>query len=245
MTKQTPRRRRSRVQKTKTPLYLGLALATIVIGVIVFAIVLNDDDSVGETVAGNTNIPAFDSTIAVGQTEEGFWYKGAEDAPIEVIEYADYECPACRSFGETLRTTNFDEKYVKTGLVKFIYHEFPLSSIHPAAYTSAEVARCAGDQDLYWPVHNALFATQTQWDGGNDSALSIMVDAAAQVGADAEELRACVEAGTHADAVRAAESAASARGVSSTPTFYVNGQQVASVGLLDVVESLAQQETTE
>ncbi|NTW02556.1 MAG: thioredoxin domain-containing protein, partial [Oscillochloris sp.] len=85
-------------------------------------------------------------TAQIGRTAEGYYYKGSPDAPIKVVEYADYQCPGCGEFDRTLAPL-IDRDYVATGKVQFIYHELPLTSIHPNAQAAAEAARCAGDQD--------------------------------------------------------------------------------------------------
>ncbi|MBA3468546.1 MAG: DsbA family protein [Herpetosiphonaceae bacterium] len=207
-------------KKSRLPLYLGIGMIGI-IGLIV--VLVNTLNPTAETAV---NLPPREPlTAAVGQTAEGYWYKGDPNAPVKIVEYADFECPACAKLEQELLQTNFDQLYVETGKVQFIYRELPLTSIHSSAQLTAEVARCAGDQNLFWPVHDALFDTQKQWER-KPNAREIILTAAAKAGASRTQLDSCLAAGTHTAAVNASTNEAMTRGVQSTPTVYVNDQEV-------------------
>ncbi len=203
-------------KRSLLPLYLGLTLVGIV-GLIV--ILVNTLNPTPET-AVNVE-PRAPLTAPAGQTAEGYWYKGDPNAPVKVVEYADFECPACGSMEAELVEANFDALYVETGKVQFIYRDMPLTSIHASAQLTAEVARCAGDQSRFWPVHDAIFATQKQWERKPD-AREIILKAAEKAGANRSQLESCLADGTHTAAVNASASDAASRGVNSTPTVYVN-----------------------
>lgn len=214
----TQRRRGRTVQKRSSmlPLYLGIGLIAI-IGVIIF-MVTRTSDSGGDVDIGTART----INAPVGQTAQGFWYMGSPDAPVKVVEYADYQCPGCAAMEQSIHNSDFVQKYVESGQVQFIYHEFPLINIHESAQLSAEIARCGGDQGKFWPVHDALFATQDQW-AGKGNARAVLLSAASKAGADRGQIEACLAAGTHTKAVETAGQNANQAGVSSTPTVYVNG----------------------
>lgn len=89
-------------------------------------------------------------------------FLGDANAPVVMIEFSDYECPFCgRFFSQTLPQVK--SEYVDTGKVKFVYKDFPLTSIHFNAQAAAEAARCVRDQlgdDGYWNMHDAVFESQ-------------------------------------------------------------------------------------
>ena len=89
------------------------------------------------------------AAVTEGQTAEGDWFRGDPNAPVTLIEFSDYQCPFCsRHVSQT--GPLIEDQYVKTGLVKHVFKDFPLSSIHPQAEKAAEAAHCAGAQKQYW-----------------------------------------------------------------------------------------------
>jgi protein-disulfide isomerase len=239
---QSRSRGRAVPKRSLLPLYLGLALVGIV-GLIVILV-----NTLNPAKEATVNVPPREPlTAAVGKTDDGFWYKGDPKAPVKIVEYADYECPACATLEQELLQADFDKLYVETGKVQFIYHELPLTSIHPSAQLTAEVARCAGDQSQFWPVHNALFDTRPQWEG-QANARELILNAVEKAGASRSQIESCLEAGTHTAAVNASAKAAVDRGVNSTPTVYVNDKQVNFVTdfaptLIKIIDGIVASET--
>jgi protein-disulfide isomerase len=82
--------------------------------------------------------------------------KGDKDAPAALMEFSDYECPYCQRFATGVGAT-LNEQFVETGEMLFVYRDFPLESIHPSARKAANAARCAGEQDNYFGMHDAIF----------------------------------------------------------------------------------------
>jgi protein-disulfide isomerase len=170
----------------------------------------------------------------VGKTAEGFYYKGNPDAPVKVIKYSDFECPACRSYTRTLAKI-VNEDYIASGKIQFIYHEFPLQ-IHPNAVVAGEAARCAGDQDRFWQMHDVLFDRQPDW-AGVASPLNLFTGYAREIGINSGQFESCMTQGTHTAEVTAAGQAALAANIPATPTFMVNGQQVDTASLIPAIDS--------
>jgi predicted DsbA family dithiol-disulfide isomerase len=217
-------RGRSVPRRSLLPFYLGLGLLTILGLTWVLTNSLKKD-----TPPPAASVPARPAiAFPVGQTAEGFWYKGDPNAPVKVVEFADYECPACATLEGELARANFDQKFVETGKVQYIYREFPLTRIHKSATLTAEVSRCAGDQNLYWPVHYALYDTQKQW-AGQLKARDLILAVAAGAGADRAKIEACLDSQTYAAAISASEAETIKRGINSTPTVFVNDQEVVFV----------------
>jgi len=86
-------------------------------------------------------------------------YLGPEDAPVTIIMFSDYQCIYCQKwYVEVFKPLL--ENY--PGMIRFVYRDFPLSTIHPSATLSAEAANCAGDQEKYWDFFNAVFTGTEQ-----------------------------------------------------------------------------------
>src|SRR5690606_32168710 len=93
---------------------------------------------------------------------------GDPDAPIVMIEFTDYQCPFCRRhFIETF--PQIQANYIDKGLVRYVFMEFPLNSIHPQAQLASEAALCANDQGAYAAMHDVLFGRQQEWSGREDA----------------------------------------------------------------------------
>lgn len=141
--------------------------------------------------------------------------RGDIDAPIEIIEFSDYECPFCaRFYSDTLG--QLESEYVDKGLVKIVYRDFPLS-FHPQAQKAAEAAECAGEQGKYYEMHDLLFGS------GVTGGVATFKGYAGQLGLNQAEFDSCLDSGEMAAEVAADSKAGAAAGVSGTPSFFVNG----------------------
>jgi len=150
---------------------------------------------------------------------------GNADAPVTVTEYSDFQCPFCQRFWQTTEE-QLIQTYVETGKVLFIYRsngEF----IGPDSVTAAEAAYCAGDQGMFWDMHDLIFNNQgverTGW--ANDR---YMAEIAATLNLNMDDYNACMSDGKYASRVSQDAKDGLALGVQSTPTFIisyvVNGQ---------------------
>lgn len=158
---------------------------------------------------------------------------GNPDAPVEIIEFSDYQCPFCaRFFEQTL--PQLEQNYIDAGKVKLIYRDFPLS-FHQDAQKAAEAAECAGDQGKYWEMHDRIFGNQQ----------SIGVDSlkqyAQQIGLDTGQFNSCLDSGKYAEEVQKDFSDGQAAGVSGTPTFFINGVKVVGAQPYSVFEQAIEQ----
>lgn len=86
---------------------------------------------------------------------------GSPTAPVQVLEFADFECPACGSFA-TLTAPDVKKRLVETGQVSLRFLDFPLP-IHPNSWDASLAAACANEQGKFWEMHDQIFATQDQW----------------------------------------------------------------------------------
>jgi len=153
---------------------------------------------------------------------EGSPAKGPADAPVTVVEFADFECPHCRELYDTLKAIE-----VKYPQIRVIHKNFPLNQIHPWAETAAIGGRCAFEQspEVFWKVHDSIFenqdviSTENVWDK--------LVTFASEAGLNADMFKACLSSPDAQKAVETDRAEGVALGVSSTPTLYVNGRPIA------------------
>lgn len=169
-----------------------------------------------------------------GTTAEGFAYKGSPDAPVKVIEYADFQCPACGYFFQALEP-QIDQQYIESGKVQWIFHDFPLTQ-HQHALATAGAARCAGAQAKFWPMHDLLFARQDEWESDQDIQPRLK-SYAAELGLDQSAFGQCLAAPATTQALQAAASASIQRGISGTPSFDVNGTVVDATQLEATIQA--------
>lgn len=169
----------------------------------------------------------------IGQTPEGFWYKGKPDAPVTVVEYADFQCPGCGYFATQIEP-RLTADYIETGKARFVYHDYPLT-IHPNAIAGAEAARCAGDQGAFWPMHDMLFANQAQW-SNQPQPLQQFGVYAEQLKLDRAAFEQCVAGGKYRESILKAQQAGDQLGLAGTPSFAVNGALLNTQGVQTVDE---------
>ncbi|MBI5065155.1 DsbA family protein [Candidatus Woesearchaeota archaeon] len=149
--------------------------------------------------------------------------KGADNAPVTVVEYSDYQCPFCeRFFSQTGPSLMKD--YVDSGKVKFVYKDLPLP-FHPNAEKAAVAARCAGDQGNYWKMHDALFEKQNEWSSLPDAS-ETFAGYAKELGLDDSKLKDCMKSGKFDKVIQQSIKEANTLGLSGTPSFVINGLTV-------------------
>jgi protein-disulfide isomerase len=147
---------------------------------------------------------------------------GSADAPNTIVEYASMTCPHCAQFQTTV-LPELKTKYIDTGKVRYILREFPLDNLAVAAFM---LARCAGG-DRYFPMVDALFATQATWAvpgaDGKDKLLLI----ARQAGLSKEQFDKCLaDKDLFNKIVQVRSRGNETFQVDSTPTFFVNGKRL-------------------
>lgn len=153
--------------------------------------------------------------------------KGAADAPITVIEYADFQCPVCRNFFLQTYPT-IETEFVNTNQVRWVFRHFPLRSIHPCAEASSRGSECAHDQGMFWEFHDRLFNSPNQL--CNDD-LKLHAQA---LGLDSTTFDACIDNRDKAARVQRDFDEGVLLGITGTPTFFINGRKV--VGFRTVEE---------
>jgi protein-disulfide isomerase len=147
--------------------------------------------------------------------EERDHIQGSPEGPIALLEYGDYECPAC---GEAHPIVKAIQRQLGDDLC-FAFRNFPLTNAHPHAEHAAEAAEAAGMQGSFWPMHDVLFENQ---DALEDDDLA---EYAATLGLDEVRLIREVLSGAYAGRVREDFKSGVRAGVNGTPTFFINGER--------------------
>jgi protein-disulfide isomerase len=147
--------------------------------------------------------------------------KGDPKARVWVVEYIDFQCSTCAEASKTLEKVL--ERHPKDLYIQVRLH--PLVIAHPFALKSAIYAECAAEQGRFWPFHDLLFETQSEW-AQAPMPDDLFHDYARRTGVDPGRLAACVDDPATKARVMAEKDAAIELGVRATPTFFVNGKKV-------------------
>jgi protein-disulfide isomerase len=170
--------------------------------------------------------PSVDSAFIQGMT------MGDPNAPVKVIEFADFQCPWCQYFVLTLEP-EFIANYVDEGLV--YYTISPMAFLGQESVDAALAAYCANDQGKYWEYRQELF---NNLNGENEGYYSMenLVAYAGNIGIDQGQFQVCLAAGEHQGDLNAADNFATQVGATFTPSFWVNGEVVSANDLDSAVE---------
>ncbi|UCC50176.1 MAG: DsbA family protein, partial [Anaerolineaceae bacterium] len=159
--------------------------------------------------------------LPAGFTEEGYPFLGNPEATISLVEFSDYLCPFCgRHFNQTYPA--LIQSYGASGEVNFVFRDLPLASLHPTAHYGHEAALCAGEQgaELFWAMHDQLFATQNQWANLPDPT-GFVAGLAEGIGVDMKAYDSCIANGQTRAQIEERVAEGRALGFTGTPTFQV------------------------
>ncbi|MBB2970057.1 DsbA family protein [Mesorhizobium sp. RMAD-H1] len=190
-----------------------------------------------ETTGATSDAPAPEGTVDVTKLYEPGKLKdmvmGNADAPVTIVEYASMTCPHCAHFAETTLPA-IKQKYIDTGKVRLIFREFPFD---PRAAAAFMLARCS-PEDRYFPMVDVLFKQQQQWAAAADAEAPLM-QIAKLAGFTQESFKACLTNQQLLDDVNASrERGEKEFGVTSTPTFFINGKKYAGALSVDQMSAI-------
>lgn len=141
--------------------------------------------------------------------------RGAANAPVTIVEFSDFECPFCGRAVETLQ--QIEKTYGDR--VRIVFRDYPLV-MHRTAKRAAEAAHCADEQGKFWPMHDRLFSK------GGPISDSDIERFAQQAKLDQNAFDACLASGKFKEAWKPSLDAGTRIGVTSTPSFFVNGRMI-------------------
>lgn len=213
-----------------------LVAAVLIGGAIVFGVFYKGGSGSGAAAgtggtpsqAGTTAPTTNTSVMALGSRDA---ILGNVSAPVTMIEYGDYQCPFCGTEFFAQTEPLIVQNYVDTGKVRFVFRDFAF--LGPESDVAANAAQCAEDQNELWPYHDALYTAKVADDakGGSEDdnffTTTELIKLGTQVGIpNMATFTSCVNNNSDASIVAQEKTDATAAGVNSTPTFYINGTQV-------------------
>lgn len=154
---------------------------------------------------------------------------GSDTALVEIVEFADFECPACGNFA-TLTEPDVRTRLVNTGQVRFRFMDFPLEGVgHNNTRAAHMAAWCGGDQGRFWEMHDMIFGTQDRWSSyATNRPLPVFESLAQQVGLDVPQYQSCMSSRKFLGQIQSNVDEGLRRGVNSTPTFFIGNRKVAT-----------------
>lgn len=207
------------VRKGNNKQFAGLIVGVALIGVAALGYVL--------THRGPTVI-IVDPKIPAGAPQGHLM--GKADAPVQVIEFGDFECPACGNFA-TITEPDIRTRLINTGVVAFRFYDFPLSQ-HKNSFTAHLAAACADDQGKFWEMHDRLYQGQDEWSdlvANVPDPLSIFRRYAKELGLDVKTWEQCVVSQKYTAQIKGNQAEGVRRNVEQTPTIIIGDKQVNGV----------------
>jgi protein-disulfide isomerase len=212
--------------------FYAILIGVGVVGLGVLGVLLSRPKTV--SIPANVTIQAADTAGFRG------YIKGSADAPVEITEYADYQCPFCQTFA-TLQMPTIEERLIRTGRLRWRYRDFPLQQ-HAFSRLAAHSAACADEQGKYWEQHQRIYDGQPDWASQGDAGPTFRQYAQAN-GLDLNRYDGCMKSGKYAGRIQASYEEGARLGVSSTPTLLVGNRlyqgRLDSDAIRRLVDSLA------
>jgi len=177
-----------------------------------------DDSSRADKNAG-------DAEISAGESVQDYDpYLGKQDAKVILVEFADFQCPSCALFHFGAGSAIFEE-YVKKGLVKIVFKDFPF--LGEESYSAAYAAGCAKEQGKFWEYHDYLFEYRMKNETENSGAFSVanLISFAEKIGLNRETFSDCLWSEKYKDKVAKDLEDGKNAGVIATPTIFINGRK--------------------
>ncbi len=188
---------------SKRFLIIMAALVVVFFGVIIVSKNKEDASTPGDSNAGSNHI------------------KGKGSAGVEIVEFADFQCPTCAQFDPLVQAVV--KKY--NDQITFQFRHFPLVQIHQNAMIAHRSAEAAGKQNKFWQMHDLLFERQDIWKDSSNAKL-VMEDYASELGLNVDKFKSDFASTQVNDIITADIKAGQDAGVSGTPTFVIDGKKL-------------------
>jgi protein-disulfide isomerase len=207
------------VRKANNTKFVGALVAVAVIGVGVLGYTLSHS---------GPKVLIVDPKLPAGAAEGHLM--GNANAPVQVMEFGDFECPGCGNFA-TVTEPDVRTRLINTGVVAFRYFDFPLPQ-HKNSWTAHLAASCAEDQGKFWEMHDRIYAGQDEWSdlvADVPNPLSIFRRYAKELGLDVATWENCVVTQKYAARIKGNQAEGVRRNVQQTPTIIIGDKQVNSL----------------
>ncbi len=163
------------------------------------------------------------------------WIQGNPNATTTLIEYSDFQCPACGAYYPVVKqlVTDFGQN------IRLIYRHFPLSQ-HMNAMLAAEASEAAGKQGKFWEMHDLLFGNQQTW-SDDTNARNVFIGYAESLGLNSDQFKKDIDAPDIKAKIESEYNGGLAIGIDSTPTFFLNGVKIQNPTSYEGFKSIIQQ----
>jgi protein-disulfide isomerase len=195
--------------------YLVLGMVAIVAAVLIWK------GSQSGTGAALPSAEGPSATVTAADSAFRGYTLGSDSAPVEVVEYADFQCPHCGEFA-VVQFPTIRDQLITPGRVRWRFRDFPLG--FPWSHVSALAGQCAGEQGKFWEMADALFQRQADWGRDAKSPAGVFRDFARAAGVDVPKYDACMDSQRYAGRLVASHDEGLARNITGTPTFFINGR---------------------
>lgn len=178
----------------------------------------------------NAPVAPSDQATVLGEARNS---KGKSDAEITVVEFSDFQCPACRAVQPLLK----EIEQSRGESVRLVYRHFPLRSIHPNAVSAAKAAEAAANQEKFWEYHDLLFEKQSEWEKEN-APRERFISYAKDLGLDVDRFAKDFDGEEILKRIEEDERDGNTLSISGTPSVYVNNRKTDIRNLSSVIEEL-------
>ena len=164
-----------------------------------------------------TAAPSGNSILDITEKD---WVKGGSDAKVTLVEYTDFQCPACGAYHPIVKqlTEEFGDK------LRVAIRHYPLVQIHKNALPASRAAEAAGRQGKFWEMYDFLFENQAEWSAADDPMKSIFPSYAGRAGLDIEKFRQDMRDASLDDKINHDRETGNELKIAGTPSFFLNGQ---------------------
>lgn len=149
-------------------------------------------------------------------------FKGAGNKKVELIEYGDFQCPACKGYYPLVKqlASEFGDQ------IKIVFRHLPIDSAHPKARAAHRASVAASNQGKFWEMHDKLYETQDSWKNSNNATKDFEAFATDIGIADIEKFKTDVASELTNSIINTDSTSAKELGANSTPTFFLNGKKI-------------------
>lgn len=167
--------------------------------------------------------------------------KGDAGAPVTLVEYTDFQCPACGAYHPIIDQLSKDLE----GKMKFVVRHYPLIQIHKNALPSARAAEAAGRQGKFWEMYDMLFINQKEWSSAEDPTKSIFPAYASRVGIDVEKFKQDMNDASLDEKINQDRATGNELKISGTPSFFLNGKKLENPSSVEAFKKAIEKAATE
>lgn len=193
------------LKSTEGKFVLGLAIA--IVALFVYYFYAMSGKTTGEV-----------KEVTISQTDH---VRGALDGKVTLVEFGDFQCPACGAYEPLVRQVTQDNKAV----LKVVFKHFPLLQLHQNALLGAKASEAAGLQGKFWEMHDMLYDKQADWSTGLN-AHDFIMGYATTLGLDTKKFSDDLNSKALEDKIMAEEKEGLSLGVEGTPTFFLSGKKI-------------------